>query len=376
MSGLPPVAPPLPSSLAERPLRSAAEERVAAWLRAVVAGERVDLGLLDEHTARVIRGARLGVLARTYGAVHETLRDAESRQFAAVTLTAASIDTVRAALGAAGVPVAVLKGLPFGERYWGDACLRPSSDVDLLVAPADYRRALAVLGDLGMSPREGWVPGWYLKRWFYHETLDGTDHPRVSVELHWDYVRPGLGDTDVPGLLAAIEPVTVAGKDLPAPAPPWQLLVAAAHAVHEFFSARHLLDVALVARTLDAAMWRAAVDLAAAARLGPTLWYGVRASAEWLRWDPPRELDRLRPSAPRDAVVARYVRRLPPLGGASRLDLQAQHVLAPALSSDGARAVTRIPYALLTDRGKLAMRIERARLRALRAVGRVGRPPR
>jgi hypothetical protein len=350
-------------SLADRPLRHAADARLAAWLRAVVCGEDAALGALDDAEAHVLRGTRLDALAGAHGARHTDLRDVERRQFAAVTLTAAALGRVLDALRAAQVRAAVLKGLPLAQRYWGDACVRPSVDVDLLVAPFEYDRARATLVELGLATRETWVPAWYLKRWFYHETLYGSGPLGIAVELHWDYLRPGLGDTDVPGLLAAAEEVTVAGRALPAPAPAWQLLVAAAHAVHEFFGARHLLDVALVARALEEDDWRRTVQVAADARLGPTLWYGVVASAEWLGWDVPDELAPLRPSATRDAVARRYVRRLPPFGRTSRMDLQLQHVVAPALSSDGARAVTRIPFALLTDRGNLAIRIERGRRR-------------
>jgi hypothetical protein len=350
-------------SLADRPLPGSAQAHVAEWLRAVAAGGSARLGAIDDATADVVRSTGLEALARAHGAEHGTLRDVERRQFAAVTLTAAAARRLIEMLDAAGVCAVVLKGLPLAERYWGDAFLRPSVDVDLLVAKRDYDRARAALVAEGFASREEWVPAWYLRRWFYHETLEVHRPHSLAVELHWDYLRPGLGDTDVPGLLAAAENVVVAGCALPAPGPPWQLLVVAAHAVHEFFGARHLLDVAQVAHALDDAAWRTAVELADAARLGPTLWYGVRASSEWLGWQPPDVLDRLRPSAVRDQVVRRYVRRLPPLGRPSRLDLQLQHVVAPALSSDGGRAVTRIPFALMTDRGNLAMRIERGRRR-------------
>ncbi len=361
------------AGLGDRPLRTPTQHRVAVWLRSVARGAPANLGVLDDETARVLRGSRLDALAHAYGATHPTLDGVERQSFAAVALTATALGRVVEALRTAGVPTAVLKGLPLAERYWGDACLRPAGDVDLLVARADYERAREVLTGLGMVMREDGVPAWYLRRWFYHETLHGSGTLGIAVELHWDYVRPGLGDTRVSDLLAAVEPIVVAGVAMPSPAPPWQLLVAAAHAVHESFPARHLLDVALVARAMDEAQWRAAVDIAAEARLGPTLWYGVRASADWLDWEPAPALERLRPSPARDAVVVRYVRRLPPFGRASRVDRQLQHLLAPALSSAGARAVTRIPYGLLTDRNTLVLRGERARLRLLQAVRRAGR---
>jgi hypothetical protein len=352
-------------SLAERPLRDAADRRVAAWLRGIAAGGEAALGPVDDATAHVLRGTRLDALAYAHGARHPALDGVERREFAAVTLRLTALARALDALRATGTPVAVLKGLPLAQRYWGDAYVRPASDVDLLVDPSDYARARAALVAIGFAVRDDWVPSWYLERWFYHETLEGTGPLRGSMELHWDYVRPGLGDTDVRGLLGAAVAIDVAGRSLPAPAPPWQLLVVAAHAVHEFFGARHLLDVTLVARALDAADWRVAVDLAAGARLGPTLWYAVAAAAEWLDWEAPDVLERLRPATARDEVARRFIRRLPPLGRVARADLQMQHVLAPALSSAGARALTRIPFALLTDRGHLAMRVERARRRVL-----------
>lgn len=357
-------------SLAERPLRHLADERIAAWLRELVAGGQAAFGPVDDASAHVLRGTRLDALAHAHGARHPALADVERREFVAVTLRIAALARVLDAMHAAGAPVAVLKGLPLAQRYWGDVCARPASDIDLLVDRADYRHARDALVDLGLAVRSDWVPAWYLDRWFYHETFVGTGPLRVAIELHWDYVRPGLGDTDVAGLLAAVEEIDVDGRALPAPAAPWQLLVVAAHAVHEFFGARHLLDVALVARALGEADWRRAVGLAAAARLGPTLWYGVAASAEWLGWVAPDALDVLRPSTARDEVTRRFIRRLPPFGGVPGADRQMQHLLAPALSSDGMRAVTRIPFAMLTDRGQLAMRLERARRRLAGARGR------
>jgi hypothetical protein len=362
-------------SLTDRPTRGAGEDRVTGWMREVAADRPAPLGVLDDETAYALRCARLEPFARLHGAEHENLRDVERRQFASATLMAATAARVVEALRVEHVPCAVLKGLPLAQRYWGDAFVRPSVDIDLLVARGDYARARLALTTHGFAVHEEWVPAWYLTRWFYHETFVRTDVPRVAVELHWDYLRPGLGDTDVPGLLDAVEDVYVASRALPAPASPWQLLVVAVHAVHEFFGARHLLDVALVARALENEDWRRAVEIASSARLGPTLWYGVVASAEWLGWEVPGELAALRPSAARDAVARRYVRRLPPFGRPSRLDLQLQHVVAPALSSDGARAVTRIPFALLTDRGNLAMRLERGRLRLQGVTRGVGDRP-
>jgi hypothetical protein len=52
----------------------------------------------------------------------------------------------------------VLKGAPLVAQIYGDAAWRSSSDIDLLVAPSDFAKALSVFGELGWSSI--YVPGW------------------------------------------------------------------------------------------------------------------------------------------------------------------------------------------------------------------------
>jgi hypothetical protein len=56
------------------------------------------------------------------------------------------------ALRAAGIPTMVLKGIALSRAHYADAGVRPMDDVDVLVPPGDFERALAVLADAGWLP--------------------------------------------------------------------------------------------------------------------------------------------------------------------------------------------------------------------------------
>ncbi|MHB8835932.1 MAG: nucleotidyltransferase family protein, partial [Candidatus Methylomirabilia bacterium] len=88
-----------------------------------------------------------------------------------------------AALDAAGVPHLVLKGLALVHLYPSGA-ERFSSDLDLLVAPADRARARRALLAAGYSAPEG-VAARLLDRVHFHVTLVPRAKGRVPIELHW-----------------------------------------------------------------------------------------------------------------------------------------------------------------------------------------------
>ncbi len=60
-----------------------------------------------------------------------------------------------AALAAADIPVLLLKGFYLAERLYGGLAHRPQSDVDLLVRPRDFRRAVRTLRTLGYVVARG-----------------------------------------------------------------------------------------------------------------------------------------------------------------------------------------------------------------------------
>ncbi|MFH1679840.1 MAG: nucleotidyltransferase family protein, partial [Candidatus Eisenbacteria bacterium] len=84
------------------------------------------------------------------------------------------------------VPNIVLKGLPFGERFYGDSILREVRDLDLLVAPESMDRAEQLLQDLGYALFEGMHSRAYYRRHHFHLVYVRRSHGIDVVELHWN----------------------------------------------------------------------------------------------------------------------------------------------------------------------------------------------
>ena len=66
-------------------------------------------------------------------------------------LVARALGRVLDGLARASVPVIPLKGVALAESLYGDAALRVSSDIDVLVPRACVARAFAVMGELGYA---------------------------------------------------------------------------------------------------------------------------------------------------------------------------------------------------------------------------------
>lgn len=162
---------------------------------------------IDWHSFHVLaRGHGLAPLARAHLAehpavpqpAHEAL-EAEARDSARSNLVQSAIlHGLVADLTAGGAAPLVLKGLPLGAALYGDPALRPCSDLDLLVRPAEVERAAAVLAERGYVLLEYYGPLTprrldALRRAgkHYHYEHPGT---RSHVDLHWEAVSgAGLG---------------------------------------------------------------------------------------------------------------------------------------------------------------------------------------
>lgn len=345
------------------------ERRLLDWLRGVVAGEPSALGALDGGMKRLVRAHRLDALAFATGATAPRGAAAELVADTMARRLAAAARSVVDSLAEAGVDCVVLKGPALGERYWGGAWRRPSTDVDVLVCPLDAARAGDVLRAHGYRTVEEGVPGWYERRWFYHSALAAPERKSPTVELHWDFMRSGFARNDIGALIAAGEQVETCGVTLPTPSTAWQLVTNAAHCVHEMFRVRLLLDVALVARAALPDDWRLAVFEARRAGVATMLYYAAAVSSEHLGWRLNGEVEALRPSALRDAAARRYLAGLSHFALSSRAAMQLHHFANPLLTCDGSAWLTRVPYSLLTDRGNLAGDVERLRRRWSRIRG-------
>jgi len=102
-----------------------------------------------------------------------------------------------------GIRCVPYKGPTLGAQLYGSPLLRQSSDLDLLVAPTDARRARAVLLSRGYRPRHLMEDGAdeFMFRSRYSETFEHDTES--TVELHWRFTN---GDIGFPLTLPDLEP--------------------------------------------------------------------------------------------------------------------------------------------------------------------------
>ncbi|HXP29247.1 MAG TPA: nucleotidyltransferase family protein, partial [Solirubrobacteraceae bacterium] len=86
-------------------------------------------------------------------------------------------------LGEAGIRASPLKGPLLAEALYGDPARRSSSDVDLLVAPAQLAQAVAVVRELGYAPPRDEVDESGLP--LLHFALIHERGELPPIELHW-----------------------------------------------------------------------------------------------------------------------------------------------------------------------------------------------
>ncbi|MEM7356026.1 MAG: nucleotidyltransferase family protein [Acidobacteriota bacterium] len=84
-------------------------------------------------------------------ALRESLQWAQRRTAVAVLYQIEAAKQAAEALDGAEIPYVFFKGFHLGEALYGDAVLRPASDVDLLVAEGDLQRAIEALGPSGFA---------------------------------------------------------------------------------------------------------------------------------------------------------------------------------------------------------------------------------
>jgi hypothetical protein len=146
------------------------------------AGEAAVLATLERHRLTALGGSRLSEcdLLSDVAAARVEEAKAAGRQLGA----AQQLVTLRllATLRDAGVPALPIKGPFLAEWLYGDAGMRISRDIDLLVAPADLERARTAAAELGYQrvPLEPGVP-------LLHHTLVHEELPLLEIHhrIHW-----------------------------------------------------------------------------------------------------------------------------------------------------------------------------------------------
>jgi hypothetical protein len=154
-----------------------------------------------------------------------------------------------ATLEADGIPFVALKGAALGAALYAAPALRPMTDVDLLVAPADKERSLVALAAAGFQRPSAEREAFWSDA-FYNLPLDAPPGQAGKLELHWSIAQEGRHAPDVDGILARAHSVETAGSLLPIPAPVDLLLHQSLHLSYHYFEPKliWLHDLALLHR--------------------------------------------------------------------------------------------------------------------------------
>lgn len=176
---------------------------------------------------------------------------------------ARTIDLLRGA----GIHVIAFKGPVLALSGYGELALRPTSDLDLLVAPAELWHARAVLEQAGFSSDVA-LPRAAEAAYLRAESAWNLRSHRgdVALDLHWRFTaRLFRLPLDSAGMFNRANAVNIAGVNVPALCAVDQLLVLATHNwKHQFCKLIWLLDFAVAAR--HCRDWDAVAALARQAR--------------------------------------------------------------------------------------------------------------
>jgi hypothetical protein len=150
----------------------------------------------------------------------------------------------------AGIGVIVLKGIRLSERFFGHFSGRGTSDIDLLVHPADLDKAVSLLESHAFIRYEEDDEDHFhmlLNKFYANE-----DFPLLGVELHWNILREHVSDTDMSGLWREAEPISPYQlvKELSVQDTFYHLCI---HGYkHNMFSLKYVIDILHVLRCCSA----------------------------------------------------------------------------------------------------------------------------
>ena len=214
---------------------------------------------------------------------------------------------------AEGLAVIVLKGPVLAESVYPEPALRPFSDLDLLVRPADRLHMDAVLRDLGhrrVADEHSWDFDIAYDGATVYETAD-----HVRIDLHWSLLTEPrfVCNLDEAGIWERSVPITVAGEAARGLGCEDLVLYLAAHLAvhHTLVGLRRYWDVALLLERRGGEVdWATLRARAARWRVGRALFFVLLgARALFGAPVPPAILTALRPRGPRARLLAALVRR-------------------------------------------------------------------
>ncbi len=142
-----------------------------------------DLGPLWHHHLHT-NGLLQTLPSNMIGALAEARRSAA----AAYLTQQAALTGIDSLFDGEGIAYVVMKGAQVRERVYPDPSLRPSGDIDILVAAGDRQRASRLLIGAGYKAHVDLAT-------ISHEATFSL--PPVDIDLHWDILRPGRTRLDM-----------------------------------------------------------------------------------------------------------------------------------------------------------------------------------
>jgi len=234
-----------------------------------------------------------------------TLRRRHQLIAAATLAQGLALAEILEAIGRAGIPVAVLRGLRVVEWIYKDAGARPFEDHDLLVRPADADATAAILRRLGF---EAAAPGLFRRA-------------SIAIDLHTEPLgarrrpeRARLFPIDTDSLFRDARPGWVSGGPVMLLRDEDEVLLMALHVVkHSFDRLIRTADLAhLVAGQGRSISWERVRERAAEVHAGRLVAMAFTAAASFGAPVPPALLPAT-PPGPLEALLLRRVAALRPL---------------------------------------------------------------
>jgi Uncharacterised nucleotidyltransferase len=221
------------------------------------------------------------------------------------------LQQLTAAFREAGVRMIVLKGPALARMVYPDSALRPGSDLDILVKPADMQQSRVLLEHLGYTC-DARKFGRDVEALNHHEEYTSSKEGQQfrSIELHWKLIRVGiLQENDVEILFDNAMQVSTDSSTFEALHPVDALIHRALNNAFMHDSDMRLIwiyDILMLARSLKdpeewlllqerSVAWRARLAIEVALTLA-RVWYGLLLPdgyADFSTWPAPsaEELD-------------------------------------------------------------------------------------
>jgi hypothetical protein len=239
-------------------------------------------------------------------------RDARRRAVAAEAVKHAELTRVLRGFAAAHVRPLLLKGAHLAYTFYQSPSLRPRIDTDLLVRPADRRRAHQVLLHLGYQPHTHF-DGDLVTHQFSYERRNRYGWLEL-IDLHWKVANPQVFAGALSTEELAREAVRIPGFEVEAfgPSTSHALALACMHRVAHHDNSDRLIwlyDIHLLTTQLGPAGLDAFVSLAASRQLSSVCAAGIARAQETFGTPlPERSLARLRAGARRTEPTAAFLR--------------------------------------------------------------------